>query len=268
MNWRRCSSVTGSPFERLPVVSAAFRRSIAAGYSTSTFCDQARDVLLDHQLPRARVLHDLHSGVRLAVDLVAVVMVAVPVGVDYVAHRERRELPDLGHHLAGRARQDVRIHHYDVGVVDHDQGIRLREASRRRPAHHHEDALGELLQLVGGGLCGGGERRDEKAQDDEESETTEPGGGGERRAALRGHGVTISTVCSRQLEGRAMRGATDTIPTRLSRARLARFSPLPSAGQGSPRPEPRGQGAVESVRVRRLSRRSHRSVPAGSDAWW
>ena len=88
-----------------------------------------------HEPARRLVRDDLELRKRLLVHLAAVPVVPVPVRLDEVAHRLRRDLPEVGEHGARRVRRAVGVDDQHA-VVGHDRdrvAVEADVAIRRGP---------------------------------------------------------------------------------------------------------------------------------------
>ena len=102
---------------------------------------------------------ELDARPQLAVDRVAVVVIVVPVRVDDVAHRLRRQLPQLRrHHARGRGHQPG-VDDDDVGVVDDEERVPLNRVVERVGPDEPVHAGRELRNVVRRHRCGGIRRR-------------------------------------------------------------------------------------------------------------
>jgi hypothetical protein len=96
---------------------------------------------------RARVAHELDAGEGFRVDLVAQNVVFVPVSVDDVPDRLRRQPPERGQHLLRRGRADVRVNDDHVRVVDDEDDVGVEPQPQRLSAERGVDAFGDLHRL-------------------------------------------------------------------------------------------------------------------------
>jgi hypothetical protein len=98
-----------------------------------------------HGLARDLVGHDLGARIRLGIDLVAVPVVPVKVGVDDVAHGLRREVAQMVHDDPGRRGLAVRVDD-DQAVVRLDDRRIAVDLVRGR-GHRDVHAVGDLLNV-------------------------------------------------------------------------------------------------------------------------
>ena len=105
-------------------------------------------------LPRAQVPHELHARERVAVDLVARVVVVVPVRVHHVPHGLVGDPAQRGQRLARGGGAHVGVHHHHVARAHHEHAVGVEPQSGRLPAHGHVHAGGHLLDLERDGHLG------------------------------------------------------------------------------------------------------------------
>ena len=90
--------------------------------------------LREDVLPRVAVRDELDAGPELAVDLVAAMVVVVPVRRYDVAHRAVRQLAQLGRHHARRRRNDPRVHDEHVVIVDDEERVAFDQVLESGPS--------------------------------------------------------------------------------------------------------------------------------------
>jgi hypothetical protein len=80
-------------------------------------------------------------------DLIADDVVFVPVCVDNVPHRLRRQPPQRGDDLFRRGDADIRVNNHHVIIIDDEYGVRLEPQAQKLIPNQRVDAFGDLLNF-------------------------------------------------------------------------------------------------------------------------
>jgi hypothetical protein len=129
-------------------VSRSVKVSSGGGDHVRTRLWTRRVCLVDDVAARFAMSDDLDVRPEFPVHGVAAMVIVVPVRVDHVAHRLRRQLPQLRGHHPGRRWQQRGIDHDHVAIVDDEQGIALNRIRDRIAPYEAVDTVGDRDDVV------------------------------------------------------------------------------------------------------------------------